>query len=91
MSAVATQQVEVIARPWRSGAVHLEVWFATFESPSGEMLTHLQGTIDRTRFVTACGKPWFGVGSASGCTDPCAITCEECREILLNAHFVARG
>jgi hypothetical protein len=84
---ITQHEVPVVVRAWRSGAVHLEVWIVSFEDADGEIRTHLQDAPGAPRFETACGKPWFGVLSASGCHDAHTITCEACREILLNARL----
>jgi hypothetical protein len=86
----STQDVEVIAWTWRDGSVHLELRLTSFHNEDDVLLTHLDGPHNGSRFVTACGVPWWGIGSASGIGHSQRIDCEDCREILRSATFVGR-
>ncbi len=76
------QTLEVVPWTWRDGTVHLEMRLASF-FVDDELQTHLDGST--SRFVTACGVPWWGITSSSGIGHTQRITCPECRELLRNA------
>jgi hypothetical protein len=75
--------------PWthRDGSVHLEMRLVSFHDETGELLTHLDSP--GRRFVTACNKPWWGVGSASGIAHTERISCPDCRRLLSSLTFTA--
>lgn len=80
--------LQVIPWTWRNGSVHLEMRLASFfhgTGPDSELVTHLDD--DGQRFVTACGVPWWGIGSSSGIGHTERVTCPECRTLLASLTF----
>ena len=85
MTATDNPTLTVVPWTWRDGSVHLEMRLTSFHR-GDECETHLDGPTPG-RFVTACGVPWWGVGSASGLGHTERVNCEACRTILKNAKL----
>jgi hypothetical protein len=71
--------LKVVPWTWRDGSVHLEMRLCSFHE-GDTLLTHLDG--GDGRFVTACGKGWWGIGSSCGLGHTQNVSCEDCRTIL---------
>lgn len=82
----------LVLRRWRDGSVHSEAPYVVLVDDAGKLACHLDASNrSGSRFITGCGRGWFGQLSGSGYGDPARIDCEVCRTVLMGEPVASVG